>query len=137
VSEAPANLPCRILVVDDEPAFREMLALMLERAGYQTATAADGAAGAQCLEQSRFDLVITDMLMPDCDGLEFIADLRQRFPRTRIVAMSGGGHIAGEKYLKMARGLGAHSTLAKPFTQDELLTAVAAMLVVGAKPPLA
>jgi CheY-like chemotaxis protein len=133
VSDAPANAPRRILVVDDEPALREMLALTLERAGYQTATAADGAAGVQCLEQSRFDLVITDMLMPGCDGLEFIADLRERFPRTRIVAMSGGGHIAGETYLKMARGLGAHGALAKPFTQDELRAAVAATL---ATPPL-
>jgi len=111
--------------VDYDPVLRELLALILERAGHRTASAADSAAGAQCLEQTTFDLVITDMHMPDRDGLEFIADLRRRFPGVRIPAMSGGGHISGENYLRMARGLGAHGVLEKTFTQKAMFAAAA------------
>ena len=110
---------------------------MLEQAGYQVASAADGIAGAQCLAQKAFDLVLTDMLMPERDGLEFITDIRKKHPRTRIIAMSGGGHIPSEKYLKMAHGLGAHRMLGKPFTQEELLAAVATALAADPAPPTA
>jgi DNA-binding NtrC family response regulator len=72
--------------------------------------------------------VITDMLMPGCDGLEFIAEIHRRHPQLRILAMTGGGRIPSEHYLKMARALGAHSVMEKPFSQQELLTGVTVAL---------
>lgn len=96
VFSAPANAPRRILVVDDEPALRETISLTLEQAGHQTATAANGKEGAQRIAQEGFDLVITDMLMPGCDGLEFIAEIHRRHPQLRILAMTGGGRIPSE-----------------------------------------
>ncbi|MEI6861146.1 MAG: response regulator, partial [Verrucomicrobiota bacterium] len=70
----------------------------------------------------------TDLLMPDMDGMEFIAQIRRQHPSVRILAMSGGGHIAGAEYLKLARGLGAHAIIAKPFTQEKLHETIATML---------
>jgi CheY-like chemotaxis protein len=133
---ATTSLPRSVLIVDDEPAFREMLGLMLEQGGYEVTHAADGVAGSRCLTQKAFDLVLTDMLMPERDGLEFITDIRRKSPGSRIVAMSGGGHISSDKYLKMARGLGAHVVLGKPFSREQLLEAVAAALETGTTPPM-
>ncbi len=105
-----------------------MIGLMLEQAGHTVTFAADGAAGGRCLTQQAFDLVITDLLMPEMDGMEFITNMRRKYPATRIVAMSGGGHITSASYLKLARGLGAHSVLEKPFSQEKLLATVAELL---------
>ncbi len=122
-------MPTRsILIVDDEPAFCEMVGLMLEGAGHAVTLTADGVAGGRALEEKAFDLVITDLLMPEMDGLEFIARIRGKHPSVQILAMSGGGHIASREYLKLARGLGAHALIEKPFTQDKLHEAVAALL---------
>jgi CheY-like chemotaxis protein len=126
--------PRAILVVDDEPTSREMISLMLEQRGYQVATANDGRAGEQCLAQKAFDLVITDLLMPERDGLELIGALRSRHPGIHIIAITGGGHLPGSKYLQLARGLGAHSLLEKPFSREELLAAVDAALAPVAAP---
>ncbi len=127
--------PRTILLVDDEPAFREMVGLMLEAGGHQVTTAANGRAGETLLEQKSFDLVITDVLMPEQDGLAFISSLRQRQPGARIIAMTGGGMVPAASYLRIARGLGAHSLLEKPFGQDELLAAVESALATEPKPP--
>ena len=116
--------PRAILVVDDEPTSREMISLMLEKRGYQVATANDGRAGEQCLAQKAFDLVITDLLMPERDGLELIGALRRHHPGIHIIAITGGGHLPGSKYLQLARGLGAHTLLEKPFSEAALLGAV-------------
>jgi CheY-like chemotaxis protein len=116
--------PRAILVVDDEPTSRELISLMLEQRGYQVATANDGRAGELCLAQKTFDLVITDLLMPERDGLELIGALRRGHPDTHIIAITGGGHLPGSKYLQLARGLGAHTLLEKPFSQAALLGAV-------------
>jgi len=71
-----------------------------------------------------FDLVITDMLMPERDGLELIEELRRRYSHVRIIAISGGGRIAPEEYLQIAKGLGANGVLGKPFFPKQLLATV-------------
>jgi len=85
----------------------------------------DGKEAARVIDTQSFDLVITDLLMPERDGLEFIVEVRQKHPNVRIIAMSGGGHIARDSYLKIAKGFGAHVLLEKPFAPSKVLAAVA------------
>jgi len=74
------------------------------------------------------DIVITDLLMPERDGLEFITEVRRKFPKVKIIAMSGGGHIARDSYLRIAKNFGAHVLLEKPFSQSGVLGAIDAVL---------
>jgi two-component system cell cycle response regulator CpdR len=121
-----------ILVVDDDFALRQLIQLTLESAGHHVTCAADGrlASRAMALTPAAFDLVITDMLMPERDGLELIEELRRRYPHVRIIAISGGGRIAPEEYLQIAKGLGANGILGKPFFPKQLLAAVDQVLAV-------
>lgn len=113
----------RILVIDDDDAVRGLTCRILAKAGYGVQEAADGAAGLASYHQQRCDLVITDIMMPEKDGLETIRELRRLDPKVRIIAMSGGGGPGGG-YLELAAMLGAAGTLQKPFTKGSLLTAV-------------
>jgi len=117
---------CSILVVDDEPEIRELLQILLSGAGHSVTCAKDGRDGSRAMKTQAFDIVITDLLMPERDGLQFIADLRTNHPGVRIVAMSGGGHIAREQYLKLAKAFGAHVLLDKPFEAKTVLDAIEA-----------
>ena len=117
-----------ILVVDDEPALRRVLSGQLRDAGHEVTAAAGGAEALKLSCKGPYDLVITDLIMPDKEGLETIMALRRQIPATKIIAMSGGGRNSGKDYLAIARLLGAQRTLAKPFTQAELLVAVADVL---------
>src|SRR5580700_3896140 len=110
-----------ILVVDDEPEIRELLGIILSGAGYSVEGAQDGMEASKMMLTKPFDVVVTDMLMPEKDGLEFIAELRKKHPAVRIVAMTGGGHIGRDSYLRIARGFGAHVLMEKPFLQAEVL----------------
>lgn len=119
---------CSILVVDDEPGIRELLCMMLQAAGHTVATAEDGIQAPKILASQPVQVVITDLLMPERDGLEFIAEVRKKFPTVKIIAMSGGGHIARDSYLRIAKNCGAHVLLEKPFSQSGVLGAVEAVL---------
>ncbi|HZZ19422.1 MAG TPA: response regulator [Opitutaceae bacterium] len=119
---------CSILVVDDEPGIRELLTLMLEAAGHSVITAEDGMQAPKVLANQSVDIVITDLLMPERDGLEFITEVRRKFPKVKIIAMSGGGHIARDSYLRIAKNFGAHVLLEKPFSQSGVLGAIDAVL---------
>jgi DNA-binding response OmpR family regulator len=101
---------------------------ILTRAGYAVQTAADGRDGLDYLRRESFDLLITDLLMPDTDGLETIMTLRRQRKALKIIVISGCGFSLGGEYLKIAQRLGADCTIAKPFTQATLLTAVARLL---------
>ena len=104
----------RLLVADDSADMRESLKIVLERAGYEVALAPDG--------------LITDIFMPERDGLETITAFRQEFPRTRIIAMSGGGvRVGGTIYLDTAGAAGADATLRKPFDPKALLGVLQSM----------
>ncbi len=119
---------CSILVVDDEPGIRELLCLMLEASGYTVMAAEDGLQAPKILAANPIDVVITDLLMPERDGLEFITEVRKKFPRVKIIAMSGGGHIARDSYLRIAKNFGAHVLLEKPFSQAGVLDAIETVL---------
>jgi CheY-like chemotaxis protein len=115
---------CSILIVDDEPGIRELLSMILESAGHAVVAAEDGVAAPKVLAAREIDVVITDLLMPERDGLEFITEIRAKYPKVKIIAMSGGGHIARDSYLRIARNFGAHFILEKPFSQAGVLGAI-------------
>jgi YesN/AraC family two-component response regulator len=113
-----------ILIIDDEPQIRSMLKLMLERDGYEVSEAPDGIEGIRVYRQKPADLVITDLIMPNKDGIGMIIDLKKEFPNVKIIAMSGGGLNKPEGYLKGAKKLGAACTLTKPIDRDEMLRTI-------------
>jgi CheY-like chemotaxis protein len=110
-----------ILIIDDDPPTRRMLRQALEREGYGVIEARDGHEGLQYYRAAPTDLIITDILMPDKEGLETIMELRQDFPRARIIAISGGTKFGRLNFLAMAQKLGAQYTLQKPFSLQEML----------------
>ena len=119
----PATLapPLSILVADDEEGIRKLLQHWLERAGHSVTCVDCGHAAAQMLRTQHFDLVITDIVMPDGDGFELISEYRKTRSTARILAISGGGkYLKGTDCLRMARGLGAHAVVMKPFDWDEI-----------------
>jgi CheY-like chemotaxis protein len=112
----------RLLVADDSADMRESLKIVLERAGYEVALAPDGLRALEMQRARPADVLITDIFMPERDGLETITAFRQEFPRTRIIAMSGGGvRVGGSFYLDTAGAAGADATLRKPFDPKSLL----------------
>jgi DNA-binding NtrC family response regulator len=111
-----------ILVIDDDPDIRDLVKATLASAGHQVSVAADGREGVQQCRAARPDLVITDLFMPEQEGIETIKQLRMESPDLRIVAISGKP-TAGTM-LEVAKRLGAHAALAKPFMADELLKVV-------------
>ena len=113
-----------ILIIDDEPQIRAMLKLMLERDGYEVAEAPDGIEGIRVYRQKPADLIITDLIMPNKDGIGMIIDLKKEFPNVKIIAMSGGGLNKPEGYLRGAKKLGAAYTLTKPIDRDEMLRTI-------------
>jgi len=114
----------RILVVDDDFQMREMLGVILERKGYDVKTASDGKSALQLQSSKPFDIVITDIIMPEKEGLETISELRRDYPRVKIIAISGGGRYQAESYLELATQIGADRVLVKPFGSWEILGAV-------------
>lgn len=118
----------RILVIDDDMQMREMLRQVLERAGYEVEDAADGKIGMNIQRQEPVDLVITDLIMPEKEGIETIRELRRDFPQLKIVAISGGGRISANGYLNVAKTIGADQTFSKPFELKELIGTVKDLL---------
>jgi YesN/AraC family two-component response regulator len=113
----------KILIIDDEEGIRHMMRLVLEKTGYEVLDAPDGREGLAIYRGTLPALVITDIFMPEMEGLETIMALRREHPDAKIIAMSGGG-TSGYDYLPAALKLGCSRTLAKPFTQRELLHTV-------------
>lgn len=130
-----ATMTRSILVVDDEEDIRDVTRLLLANAGHRVTCAEDGDQAIREAGKHDFDVVITDLLMPEKDGVETIRELHKRYPHLRIIAMSGGGHVPKESYLKMAHTFGAHALLPKPFTRDELLRIVDLVCAAVDNPP--
>lgn len=118
----------KILVIDDDASVRGMLAAMLRREGYDVAEAEDGRAGMQRFREEPAALVITDVLMPEQEGLETLMQLRQVSKAVKVIAISGGGRVGPDTYLNSALTLGADAILAKPFGREELLNLVSKVL---------
>jgi DNA-binding response OmpR family regulator len=118
----------RILVIDDDDQMRTLLRQVMEWAGYEVIVAGDGREGMQKQRKNAADLVITDLIMPEQEGLETITSLKKEYPGIKIIAISGGGRIGPEAYLPAAQELGADRVFSKPFDVRELAEAVKELL---------
>ena len=115
----------RVLVIDDTAEVREMIGQMLSGEGYDVLEAANGKKGMQIISSDpKIDIVITDLIMPEKEGIETIREIKQDYSHIRILAISGGGKIDSQNYLAIAKGMGADLTLSKPFVKQDLLKAV-------------
>ncbi|MGB9610695.1 MAG: response regulator [Bryobacteraceae bacterium] len=115
----------RILVVDDDPGVREVIRSMLESAGYTVLAAENGREAMKVLRSATVDLILTDLVMPEQEGIETIKTLRRDYPDLKVIAMSGA---FGGDYLRIASYLGAHGTLPKPIQMPALLKLIAEIL---------
>jgi CheY-like chemotaxis protein len=113
----------RILIVEDDEQVRSVLRRILEQAGYSVTEAPDGRVGLERWREEPADLLITDLLMPEQDGIETIREVRQGWPDAKIIAYTGGGQT-GKSFLPAAQKMGAQRTLEKPLDRQALLTAV-------------
>ena len=124
----------RIIVIDDDKDVRKVILYELRAAGHEVREAGDGAQGLALQRAAPADLVVTDIYMPEKEGIETIRDLRQEFPATHVIAMSGGSRVgpASEGLAVVAGELGVAAVLYKPFHAKELLACVDSAL--GAQP---
>lgn len=120
----------KMLVIEDDEAVRKFICKILISAGHAVVVAGNGEKGlAEIKKSNDISIVITDLLMPEKEGIETIADIKKIWPHIKILAISGGGIIEPEFYLLNASALGADLTLKKPFTRPELLGAIETMSV--------
>lgn len=113
-----------ILLVDDDDAFRTMLRRALQRVGHTVLEAEDGRAALRTLSGATVDLVITDIIMPNTEGIETIIALRRTHPELKVIAMSGGGRMKPEGYLEVAKQFGAVHVFKKPFNTKKFFAAI-------------
>ena len=117
--------PLSVLVADDEEDIRHLLDEWLKPMGHAVACVANGTEAIKLLKRVHFDLVVTDVLMPDGDGVKLIEELKKIQPDAGILAISGGGrYMDSDNCLKIARGLGADAAIMKPFARDKFLAAI-------------
>jgi len=118
----------RILIIDDDHHILVMLKKMLEKAGFEVDLASNGVDGLELFQKIQADLVITDIIMPEKEGLETIREMKRIRSDLKIIAMSGGGKISADNYLETAKIFGASLVLEKPFSQKTMVDAVLKLL---------
>lgn len=118
----------KILVMDDEPFILLMIKKMLEKEGHEVDLALNGNDGLELFEKFKPDLVITDIIMPQKEGLEIILELRKKYPDLKIIAISGGGRVGPDGYLPGAKLFGADMVFQKPLIQKEFMLGVSVLL---------
>lgn len=118
-----------ILVIDDDEPLRQMICNGLVAIGHEILQAENGRQAVAKFGSHKIDLVVTDILLPDKDGLELIPHFRKLSPSTKIIAISGGGQVGPKQYLGTAKILGADKTLEKPFSPLQLQNAIRELLV--------
>lgn len=114
-------MPTSVLIVDDNTDMRSFIRIVLERAGFRAQAAADGEHALDLQRAHSFDVLVTDIFMPECDGIELINQFKSAFPQVKIIAMSGGGEVSRMDYLPFAADIGADRVLRKPFAAETLL----------------
>jgi CheY-like chemotaxis protein len=114
----------RILVIEDNSDFRDTLTAMLQAADHDVQSAGNGREALEMLAANAFDLLITDVLMPEVDGIELLTAIRKMPSRLPVVAISGGGSMPASLALSLSTSLGARAVLFKPFYSQELMDAV-------------
>jgi CheY-like chemotaxis protein len=117
-----------ILLVDDDDTLRDVLRENLRQAGHTVLEAENGVRALKISTTQPWDVMVTDIIMPDKEGFETIAEIREKFPNKPIIAMSGGGHVDALDYLGIAKRLGASITLQKPFPIRRLVEAIAELV---------
>jgi len=121
----------RILIIDDDPDVLRVLHNLFLAMGYSVEDAPDSATGIRKHHEKPFDLILTDIVMPDKEGISTIIELRHEYPDLKIVAMSGGGDFEPYGYLDIARRVGADRTITKPFSAKEILNVMNELLIPG------
>jgi CheY-like chemotaxis protein len=114
----------RVLVIDDDEDARQELVELFVGIGLEVVSVRDGREGLKALANGRFDVIVTDILMPNVEGLEFITMIKKNSPDTKIIAVSGGGTTRNMSFLEFAEKLGADRTLEKPIRCEQLLANV-------------
>jgi len=117
-----------ILLVDDEVAILSLMEGLLRLEDHSVTRAENGREALLKMKGTEFDLIVTDLVMPEKEGLETIMEIRKENPSVKVIAMSGGGFVNASEYLALASAFGVSATLMKPFSKDELLRAVATAL---------
>jgi len=118
----------RILIIDDDHHILLMLKKMLEKAGFEVDLASNGVDGLELFQKIHADMVITDIIMPEKEGLETIREMKRMRSDLKIIAMSGGGKISADNYLETAKIFGASLVLEKPFSQKTMVDAVTRLM---------
>jgi len=124
MTSVPAGGPLNILIVDDDPQLSRLLATWIGKSGHLVETAPNGRAALRIAEARHVDAALVDIIMPEMEGLETIIELRRRLPQARLVAMSGGGRVGPDEFLRLARSFGAAGVLKKPFRLQDALEAL-------------
>jgi CheY-like chemotaxis protein len=117
-----------VLVAEDDAQYRRLLKEVLENFGYQVITTANGKEALRVFQEQTPKLVITDIIMPEKEGIETIRELKKLAPDVKIIAISGGGIGSADIYLKIAKTVGADRVIEKPMVIDDLMSAVTALL---------
>jgi DNA-binding response OmpR family regulator len=120
-----------ILIVEDDRELREMLAISLKRRKFTVMEAGNGKEAIMHFKPSITDLVLTDIIMPDEDGLKVIMKLRELKPSIKVIAISGGGKAGPGSYLNLAKALGADAIFSKPFSLNDVVDRIESMLPTG------
>jgi len=111
----------KVLIIDDDAALLRLMSMAFQAAGFQTVVADNGRSGIRMAGSHRPDLVVTDIVMPDIEGIGAIRSIKQGARPPKVIAISGAGRARGADYLSWARHLGADEVLAKPFRMSELM----------------
>ena len=118
----------KVIVIDDDPAVRSVIVAAFERVGCETRWAIDGRSGVRLYNAEPAHLVVTDIVMPNQEGIETIMQLKRRERPPQVIAISGGGRKGGQDFLTWASHLGADATLPKPFRTSELIEVARSLL---------
>jgi DNA-binding response OmpR family regulator len=124
----PTSPPHTVLVIEDDIVVRQACTMLLEDAGFDVVAASDGIDGLRKFHQIKPDIVLTDIIMPEKEGISLITDLRRSGKDVKIIAMSGGGRIGNMDFVTLATALGANGGLYKPFDDLELIETIRASL---------
>ena len=127
-SKGTDHIMKNILLVDDEESIRKMVRAVLDDETYVFTEANNGSEALDIMETQSFDLIITDVIMPDCDGIELVMTVRKKLPDIKVIVMSGGGRVRADHYLNLAEKLGAARVFEKPFNTAELRETVSELL---------
>jgi len=121
----------RVLIVDDDAPFLSLLVDAFRDSGFEVVAAHDGQAASRLFKENEVDLVVTDMIMPEKEGVELIRELRKLRPNIPLIAISGGGSQGPVSYLEMAKAFGANEVFGKPFPLAQLIQKAKDLLAVA------